>query len=140
MGVEFVVGHKYRNRRGEYELLDIVHGRLKVRYTADGEQADLARDQQERIIDNMQFEDTVQKQVEAAAIAKAAKLPKAKTASARTATVRTASVRKTAVKALPELEAPSLLKLASPLRTEFTKRDLLQASRFFGIIIDEIKK
>src|SRR5690349_14483277 len=94
MSIEFVVGQKYCNRRGEYELLEITpENRLKVRYLADGVIADLDREQQERIISNIQVELTMQAQAKpskAAASAAAKAKPAAPTKA--TAALPTATV------------------------------------------------
>ncbi len=64
MGVEFVVGEKYRNRRGEYEVLEITaEGRLKIRYLTDGALAELDATQQARIIENIRLELATQAQL-----------------------------------------------------------------------------
>jgi hypothetical protein len=53
--LKFIVGGRYQNRRGEYEVLDIRGRTLRVRYD-DGEEADLDAEMQARIAQNMQLE------------------------------------------------------------------------------------
>lgn len=49
---EFIVGGRYFNRRGEYEVLDIQGDKLKIRYD-DGQEQKVSATLQARIIDNM---------------------------------------------------------------------------------------
>ena len=51
----FLVGGRYRNRIGEYEVLDIVGNQLRVVYD-DGTEATLAADFQSRIMSNIALE------------------------------------------------------------------------------------
>lgn len=61
--IEFVPGEKYRNRRGTYEVLELLPtGRMKVRYLADEVVAEFDQAQQSRIIANIQLEEKVQEQ------------------------------------------------------------------------------
>jgi hypothetical protein len=61
--IEFVPGEKYRNRRGTYEVLELLPaGRMKVRYLADEVVAEFDQAQQSRIIANIQIEEKLQEQ------------------------------------------------------------------------------
>jgi hypothetical protein len=61
--IEFVPGEKYRNRRGTYEVLELLPaGRMKVRYLADEVVAEFDQAQQSRIITNIQLEEKLQEQ------------------------------------------------------------------------------
>lgn len=52
--VTFLVGQRYRNRRGEYEVLEIIGGKsMKVRYN-DGSEQILSMSTQATIFENMQ--------------------------------------------------------------------------------------
>src|SRR5215217_6452798 len=63
MTVEFMAGERYRNRRGEYEVLELSNnGKLRVRYVDDGVQAELDQTQQARIIRNLMEEKTAEAQ------------------------------------------------------------------------------
>ncbi len=145
MGIEFTVGEKYRNRRGEYEVLEILHeGRMKVRYVLDGSVADLDQGQQARIIDNMQVEVAAQAQL--AANVKPPKTTRtrasAKTPAGTTATPKVAAPTKAATsaaskksesgrtnhEALPAVE----LRPLGTIRTEFTKLEVLKLLQNIG--------
>src|SRR4051812_33090396 len=66
--IEFVPGEKYRNRRGTYEVLELLPaGRMKVRYLDDEVVAEFDQAQQSRIIANIQLEEKVQEQQAASA-------------------------------------------------------------------------
>lgn len=151
MAVQFEVGEKYRNRRGEYEVLEITSdGRLKVRYTQDGVLADLDKEQQARIIDNIQLETAAQaKLVSSAPAPKAARTAPAKPAVGtnrrssparpeRSATSmpapRAAPVprrpenHRGASEALPAVELKPLV----VVRKEFTKLEVLKLLQHIG--------
>ena len=77
--IEFVPGEKYRNRRGTYEVLELLPaGRMKVRYLDDDVVAEFDQAQQSRIIANIQIEEKLQEQQ--AAHAKPVKAPGRSTA------------------------------------------------------------
>lgn len=79
--IEFIAGEKYRNRRGIYEVLELLPaGRMKVRYLADDVVAEFEQAQQSRIIANIQIEEKVLEQ--RAANAKPVKAPSRSSASA----------------------------------------------------------
>lgn len=66
--IEFVPGEKYRNRRGTYEVLELLPaGRMKVRYLADEVVAEFDQAQQSRIISNIRLEEKLQEQQAATA-------------------------------------------------------------------------
>jgi len=52
----FRVGERYRNRKGEYEVLQIQGENMKVRYETDGLESVLNMNLQKRIIENMSME------------------------------------------------------------------------------------
>ena len=52
----FLVGQRYRNRKGEYEVLEIENDKMKVCYD-DGEEEIVASSIQARIFENMQSEE-----------------------------------------------------------------------------------
>jgi len=52
----FLVGKRYRNRKGKYEVIEIKNKEIKVRYD-DGEEEILALSIQTRIFENMQSEE-----------------------------------------------------------------------------------
>ena len=65
--IEFVPGEKYSNRRGTYEVIELLPGgRMKVRYLDDAVVAEFDQAQQSRIITNIQIEEKVQEQQAAA--------------------------------------------------------------------------
>jgi hypothetical protein len=137
MGVEFVVGEKYRNRRGEYEVLEITgDGRLKVRYLQDGVLADLDKEQQARIIDNIQIEVAAQ-----SLLTKDERPAATSTRSTVTSTRQTRSPspeRKKASSAPAprrsnhEALAPVELKPLVPVRKTFTKPEVLRLLQHIG--------
>ncbi len=140
MAVEIVAGEKYRNRRGEYEVLEITgEGRLKVRYVQDGSMADLDIEQQLRILTNMKIEED--SLALAAANVKPAKSTGSRSSKTTASTAKpTASrVSKTAAaKATPvspvrnQHAGPPELKPAVPVRREFTKIEVLPLLQFIG--------
>lgn len=72
--IEFVPGEKYRNRRGTYEVIELLPGgRMKVRYLEDAVVAEFDQVQQSRIVSNIQIEQKVQEQQ--AALVKPVKAP-----------------------------------------------------------------
>lgn len=141
MNIEFTPGEKYRNRRGEYELLEVSpEGRLKVRYLADGLVAELDRTQQERIIENM----LVQEQLAANAAAAAAKLTPSRTPTRSTevrakpatspkpaAPARSSAARPAASSAVRE-ENRVTLRPSVPVRSDFTKLEIFRLLQFIG--------
>jgi len=58
--VTFLVGQRYRNRRGEYEVLEIQGNSMKVRYN-DGSQQILSISTQATIFENIQREEMLTK-------------------------------------------------------------------------------
>ncbi len=138
MVVEFNVGEKYRNRRGEYEVLNTTaDGRLRVRYTADGTEADLDREQQARIIDNMQVE-------QAALALEAAKVKPVKKATRVASPKVAAPPRPVSAATIPPYTGPARprqslpsdgpvdLKPTTAIRTTFTKLEVLKLLQFIG--------
>ncbi|NQT73287.1 MAG: hypothetical protein HQ553_11065 [Chloroflexi bacterium] len=53
--VEFEVGESYKNRKGSYEVLEIVGDDMRIRWGA-GEEVATTVTMQHLILDNMQFE------------------------------------------------------------------------------------
>ena len=148
MAVEIVAGNKYRNRRGEYEVLEITsEARLKVRYLQDGSVADLDLEQQLRILTNMQIEE--QSQALALANAKPASTRTTTSRTKTTATAKSASKAATARPASTRQPAPAAphpavnarsaaisssveLRPTVPVRQEFTKTEVLLLLQFMG--------
>ena len=143
MAIEIIAGETYRNRRGEYQVLEVSHdGRLKVRYVQDGTLAELDMIQQLRILTNMETEAYVQAQV----IANAKPVPPPRSTSAKTsrATPVAKSPRATAtktpadrrattpVRAQNVLAALPQLKPTVPVRQEFSKQEVLLLLKFIG--------
>ena len=144
MTVEIVVGQQYRNRRGEYEVLEVTDdGRLKVRYLQDGALADLDVIQQLRILTNMETEAYVQAQ--AIANAKLKPAPRATAAAKSSRSTTAAASPKETSRPTPasrvaapvnrwQTLAPTLtpLKPLVPVRHEFTKLEVLSLLKFIG--------
>ncbi|HEX2914581.1 MAG TPA: hypothetical protein VH186_27515 [Chloroflexia bacterium] len=158
MSVEFEAGGKYRNRRGEYEVLEITpEGRLKVRYLQDGQTAELDKEQQARIIANMQVEEEVQARI--VATAKPAKpskpapqprpaassRPVAEPRAERPSTPRPAPAPRPASAApapsrrpaatsssRAEVMPPVELKPAVPIQIQFSRMEALRQLQFVG--------
>ncbi len=136
--IEFVPGEKYRNRRGVYEVLELLPGgRMKVRYLADEVVAEFDQAQQSRIITNIQFEEKAQEQQAAnvkpsrpAARAGTAAPAKTKPAASSPGAARpsVASSRKTSA----PVEAPVELPPAVPIRRSFEKLEVFRLLPFIG--------
>lgn len=139
MDVEFEVGQKYRNRRGEYEVLEISHnGRLKVRYTEGGEVLELERAQQSRIINNIRLEEAYAQALAAKVTptrsTRASTAKAARSAATGTATRPTTAASRRAAAAAPRV-VPSTtaeLKPLVPVRREFTKFEVLRLLQLIG--------
>lgn len=58
--ITFLVGQRYHNRKGEYEVLEIKNNQMKVRYD-DGQEQMLALSTQAKIFENMQSEEMLSK-------------------------------------------------------------------------------
>ncbi len=144
MTVEFMPGEKYRNRRGEYEVLELSNnGKLRVRYLADGFQVELDQTQQARIISNMQEEQTAEAQRAAMVrpvrvVKKTSSVSKAKPKIEKDVSVTTEA--KPAVAKKPRSSAataatPPAVNRMEPLsevRTQFTRQEVLQLAKFIG--------
>ena len=89
---EFEVGVRYRNRRGEYDVISIDHPLMQIRYQKDGELATVDVVTQRRIFCNMGEEDDVKQIIErqAAAKARARQAPRAPRPSAKRVAVAVA--------------------------------------------------
>lgn len=157
--IEFVPGEKYRNRRGTYEVLELLPaGRMKVRYLADEVVAEFDQAQQSRIIANIQLEEKLQEQQ--AANAKPAR-PASTPASSRTKPAASpspsASTRSTSTasstgrpaasapsrpaspaasssprRTTTAVEAPVELPPAVPIRRSFEKLEVFRLLPFIG--------
>lgn len=145
--IEFVPGEKYRNRRGAYEVLELLPaGRMRVRYLEDSATAEFDQNQQSRIIANIQLEEKVQGQQ--AASAKPAR-PVARSASpspnapaktspaaspgniaARPVPINT--VRPAPRKASAQVETAVELPPAVPVRRSFEKLEVFRLLPFIG--------
>lgn len=55
----FVVGGRYRNRKGWYEVLEIQGEIMKVRYEADWMEEELIMEDQKRIVDDDAMDETI---------------------------------------------------------------------------------
>jgi hypothetical protein len=158
--IEFIPGEKYRNRRGVYEVLELLPGgRMKVRYLAGEVVAEFDQAQQSRIITNIQFEEKALEQQaanakparpasRAASTAKAP--PKSKPASsdpakpaASSASTPPGPVSRPAVSAArptsagsrktsTQAEAPVELAPAVPIRRSFEKLEVFRLLPFIG--------
>jgi hypothetical protein len=160
--IEFVPGEKYRNRRGTYEVLELLPaGRMKVRYLDDDVVAEFDQAQQSRIIANIQMEEKFQEQ-QAAVVAKPVKATARQAAQARSKPVapvaRPAEPRPSASPSVPSnppsrppaapapvrptttparrstTSAETLVDLPSsvPIRTSFEKLEVFRLLTFIG--------
>lgn len=155
--IEFNPGEKYRNRRGTYEVLELLPaGRMKVRYLADEVVAEFDQAQQSRIVANILIEEKVQEQQ--AASAKPVKAPSRSTtttsssATAKSRPAATASSSSASTRPAPAAPARSsasaatstsrrtssapevAVELASsvPIRRSFEKLEVFRLLPFIG--------
>lgn len=147
MTIEFTPGDKYRNRRGEYELLEVTpDGRLKVRYLSDGLVAELDRAQQERIIQNILLEEQVAANAPKVPIKPATptrssvaepKVPAHKPPTParpvqNTSVARPAKPKTSSGSTTLRDETRVTLQPSVPVRTSFTKLEILRLLQFIG--------
>lgn len=150
--IEFIPGEKYRNRRGTYEVLELLPaGRIKVRYLADDVVAEFDQAQQSRIVANILLEEKVQEQL--AASAKPVKAPsRATIAKSRPAAAPSSSASPTTSPARPAASAPARSSVAAsparrtssapevavelaptvPIRRSFEKLEVFRLLTFIG--------
>jgi len=57
--IDFKMGESYRNRLGQYEVLEIKGHRMRVRYEADGNVSTLTIEDQKRILSNILREEKI---------------------------------------------------------------------------------
>ncbi len=144
--IDFIAGEKYRNRRGIYEVLELLPpGRMRVRYLADDVVAEFEQAQQSRIITNIQMEEQVQEQMAAAvkpvkassrataAKSKPAAKPKpAPSPASPTRPVSAAPAATASRKASSATESLVELPSAVPIRTSFEKLEVFRLLTFIG--------